>query len=224
MKYAVFSADGLTAQFYTPDVHGVRTKWVPDPEWTPPEDDPDAEPPLIEVDNPGSLIPAEAVEIDEAIWREWLSNPGRRQFDAATGTLAAYTPPDPPFEETRAAAQAEVDRQAEVARRTFITAGSGQALEYEQTRAEADAAGLAADPLDPAAFPMLEAERAALETVGQSLTLREVAAQVLAEFAAWQSTGAEIKRVRRTAKLQIAAAPDNATVDVVVAGLVWPTP
>jgi hypothetical protein len=138
------------------------------------------------------------------------------------GTAWIETPP--PIEEIRADARAEVDRQAEDARRRFITPGSGQALEYEQTRAEAEAADLAADPLDPAVFPMLEAERAALEAAGVTVTLRQVCQQVLAEFAAWQATGAEIKRVRRTAKLQIAAAPDRAAVDAILAGLAWPTP
>ncbi len=63
------------------------------------------------------------------------------------GTLTPYTPA---FDLSAAQAKAstKVDTAAEAVRLTFVTAGSGQALEYQATQDEAEAANAAADPLD----------------------------------------------------------------------------
>ncbi len=102
-------------------------------------------------------------------------------------------------------AAAEVDAAAEVARRRFITPGSGQAMEYLSTETEAqdfDAGG-------KGPWPFLEAERDAL---GGKVTLAEVAAAVQAQVAAWRAVGGEIKRLRRAAKMAIDAAKTAAEV------------
>ena len=58
--YAVFTPDGDPAAFYNDDVHGAR---------------------LIDgAENPNCTIPADAVEITEAQWREFLVNPGQRRW------------------------------------------------------------------------------------------------------------------------------------------------
>lgn len=111
---------------------------------------------------------------------------------------------------------ADVDAAAEVARRRFITIGSGQAMEYMATEAEArDFNAGGAGP-----WPFLEAER---DASAEGTTLAEVAAAVLQQVAAWQAVGAEIKRLRRAAKMAIDAALNAAGVAAATV-VVWPEP
>jgi len=119
----------------------------------------------------------------------------------------------------RARLLADVDAAAEHARRGFLTAGSGQALEYLATEAEAQAclAGV------PGEWPMLRAEQAALAAAGQALALPEIAARVLAQRATWLAAAAEIKRLRRAAKLAIGAAATPAEA-LAAAKVAWPRP
>jgi hypothetical protein len=113
-----------------------------------------------------------------------------------------------------AAAQVAVDDAAEARRQDFLTPGAGQALEYQQSRAEAVAALAAPEPLDPAAYPMLAAEQAALAAAGVAPlpSLRAVAESVRQADERWTAIGAAIKEVRRAAKLALAAAPTEARV------------
>ena len=73
MKYATFDEIGLPLGFYAEDVHGDREI--------------DGEP------NPNCLIPAGAVEISDADWRDFVANPGLRRW--ADGAVVAYDPPPP---------------------------------------------------------------------------------------------------------------------------------
>jgi hypothetical protein len=119
-----------------------------------------------------------------------------------------------------------VDAAAEAARLRFITPGAGQALEYQATEREARAYVAAGSPLpfDGAAYPFLEAERQAIfDATGPLLTGAEIAAMVIANADAWAATGAEIKRLRRSAKLLIeqATTPQAARAAAQVA---WPQP
>lgn len=109
-----------------------------------------------------------------------------------------------------------VDAAAEVARRRFITIGSGQAMEYMAT--EAEARDFSAGGEGP--WPFLEAERDALPG---DATLAEVAASVLLQVAAWQMVGAEIKRLRRAAKMEIESAITSAEV-AAATQVAWPEP
>ncbi|RDD60216.1 hypothetical protein [Ferruginivarius sediminum] len=131
-------------------------------------------------------------------------------------------------------AKFEVDRKAEAARTRFLTPGDGQALEYVQTQREAlDAVAVldAGGTVDPAGYPMLEAERAARSNAGvrqadgSAYTLADVAREIVdVDIAGWTPAGAEIKRIRRTAKLRIEQAADEAEVQAVLDGLSWPEP
>ena len=122
--------------------------------------------------------------------------------------------------DAKAAALATVDADAEAARLRFITPGAGQSLEYAATEAEARAY-IAAPSSDPDAWPWINAERLAS---GGALTLAQVAQQVVALSAAWRATGAEIKRIRRAAKISIDSASTILAVRSVVDSIVWPTP
>lgn len=96
----------------------------------------------------------------------------------------------------------QIDESAEQQRAQTITKGSGQILEYVYTALEADAAASTPDPLDPADYPMLEAERQAMIDAGLSDPgLRAVADQVANEVANWKAVGATIKRNRRAIKI-----------------------
>lgn len=113
-------------------------------------------------------------------------------------------------------AMVEIDAAAEAARRRFITTGAGQAMEYMATEAEARAF----DAGGPGPFPFLQAEADAL---GGDATLSQVSAAVLAQVVAWRAAGAEIKRLRRAAKMAIDAAETPADVAAATA-IDWPAP
>jgi hypothetical protein len=119
--------------------------------------------------------------------------------------------------------QDQVDREAEAARLRFITGGAGQALEYQATEAEARAFLAAAAPA-LAAYPFLKAEVDARELAeGTAPAPAAVAAEIVAQAEAWTVVGAEIKRLRRAAKLAIdaAASPQAARAAAMVT---WPEP
>lgn len=120
----------------------------------------------------------------------------------------------------KAAAATEVDAAAESARLLYITGGAGQSMEYAATEAEARAY-LAAPSDVPADWPWLNAERLAS---GETMTIAQVANQVVAMAAAWRNVGAEIKRVRRAAKVSIEAATTIHAVREIVAAVEWPIP
>lgn len=154
----------------------------------------------------------------------WHDTPGGGTFDAGTG-LATPTIHDKPVGTMRRKAHAMVDTAAETARQAFLTPGAGQAMEYEATRREAAAAeDDPADPLDAAKYPMLEAERLALDAVGQTESLIDIAAGVRLSSEAWSAAGSAIKRVRREAKLKIDAAMTAAEIRAILDAVAWPEP
>lgn len=110
---------------------------------------------------------------------------------------------------------AKVDADAEAARLLWITPGSGQALTYEQKRAEAER--MAADPApQPEAYPLLAAE------VGITAnTLAAVGTLVRARAAAWTAIAAQIESLRLQAKAAILAA-SNAAQARAAAAVPWP--
>lgn len=124
------------------------------------------------------------------------------------------------LEEAKQAAVARIDREAEEVRLKYVTPGAGQAMEYQETAQEAFALQGDADP-DPTHYPMLVAEQQALESVGEVVTLQDVAAQVLAERAAWSSIGAAIKTARRAAKMAVEGAASKDEIDAVFP-IAWP--
>lgn len=83
-------------------------------------------------------------------------------------------------------------------------------------RAVLDAGG----SLRPADHPHLQAE----VTAGAVADLAAAVALVETTAAAWITASAAIKTTRRRAKIAIAAAPDLAAIQTILAGLAWPTP
>lgn len=168
-------------------------------------------------------LPEPLREQIEAHWAEPLGEGEEAETRAerwARERSEAEAEPERSLEEIRAEALARIDAEAERERARYLTPGSGQALEYNATAAEAAAIQDDPDP-QPAAYPMLEAERQALAAVGVSASLQDVAAQVLAEESGWRSIGAAIKTVRRAAKLQAGAAEDAETIAALFP-LPWP--
>lgn len=162
----------------------------------------------------GDAIPPDAIEISDELHAAWLQDTARQRW---TGEgLEPFDPPPPPLEKAKAAAAARVDRQAEAARAAWLTPGAGQAMEYLSTEAEARrfvASGGAGD------YPFLAAE---LQAKGTG-TLAEIAAEVIALADAWTAAGAEIKRLRRSAKMAIEAAETHEAV-AAAAAVAWPLP
>lgn len=121
----------------------------------------------------------------------------------------------PKLDELRAQALSKVDKEAEAQRLRHITPGAGQALVYEQKRAEA--AAMASDP-DPVAsnYPLLAAE------VGITApSLAEVGSKVRELSAAWLSMAAAIEGARLSAKAAIGAARTPPEIRA-AAEVVWP--
>lgn len=134
-----------------------------------------------------------------------------RELDAAA-QLAAL----------KAELKAAIDDAAERERLKYVTAGAGQAMEYQQAAAEAERllAAVAADPdhePDPADYPMLAAS---IGIDGDDLI--EVATTVAGMHGQWQMIGAAIRAARLAAKTAIDAAADEAAARAVKA--VWPVP
>jgi hypothetical protein len=129
----------------------------------------------------------------------------------------------PSLDAIKAELSIRIDTQAEVARLHFITAGAGQALEYQASEAEAERF-LATDGPDIADFPFLRAELDAQEAAtGVRPDEALVAEQIITQAARWRVAGAEIKRLRRAAKLAVAAA--STVIEArAAAEISWPQP
>lgn len=123
------------------------------------------------------------------------------------------------LESARANAEAMIDQAAESARLRYITAGAGQALEYQATEYEAQIFSSTDSDSD---YPMLCAERDALQAAGITLNLTDIAGQVLATAQEWRQKAAAIKRVRREAKLRLAQAQSQEAITDILNSLAWP--
>lgn len=153
-----------------------------------------------------------------------LLRPSDVRVDLVTLQVVPAALPEVPLKVAKAQAVREIDTVAEVARLRFITQGAGQALEYNQTELEAKRWVDATQP-ELADYPFLKAEVDAIAaTTGQTPDPGAVAGNVIQQTAAWQAAGAEIKRIRRTAKMRIEAATSAAEVEAALANIVWPEP
>jgi len=159
------------------------------------------------------LLAAQAARLD-----------GSTNWRLVEGELIPAPRADPTLSVLRSRAERDIDTQAERARQRWLTPGAGQSLEYEASAADAERALAAADPLDPADYPWLVAEQAAQAAVGREKSIREIAEATLAARAAWHSAGAQIKALRREAKLRIAQATDGDEISSIVGAVIWPTP
>lgn len=106
-----------------------------------------------------------------------------------------------PLEDVQRRATQAVDEAAERARLKYISAGAGQALEYEAAQREADIFlrnGVGGRP----EYPMLQADVDA----GVAVDLQAAAQRVAAARDGWEAAGAGIRRERLRAKRLIAEA------------------
>ncbi len=144
---------------------------------------------------------------DEAVAIDFVGDPGEKGLSPE--------PPAPSLIDLRGSAKAAVDASAEAYRLTYITAGAGQAMAYQQKLAEAKAY-LDDTSLTAAECPHIFAE------VGITGATAEAVAQVVTHMhAAWQIKSAEIERLRLAAKAAIDAA-ETAEAIGAAAAIVWP--
>lgn len=89
MYYAIFDEAGLPRAFYSDEVHGARVR----PIYGEAEGD-EPRPIIGEEPNLDCMIPADAVEITEAQWRDFIENTGRRRWNGSD--VEPYEPPPAP--------------------------------------------------------------------------------------------------------------------------------
>lgn len=155
----------------------------------------------------GMTIPKEPKNADYA---EALS-----MVAAGSAEISAYQQPDP-TDDDRSQAKRSIDAAAEDCRLLWVTSGSGQAMVYQEKRAEA--VRWQAEGGDPSGYPILSA------SVGvEAVDLDGVAALVLGTTASWLLIAASIERLRLTAKKAVDAAVTWEGIDAAKA-VEWPTP
>ena len=147
------------------------------------------------------------------------------------GKVFAPPPPPPPLspEALKALKDSlgrQVDADAEALRLTLITPGSGQAMEYQEAYAQAQAALAVGDEAKAADYPMLavtigvdidpQTKKPATDVLG-------VARSVKAAYEAYLQAGAAIRGVRLLAKAEIGAASDADLAQAVFAAIKWPS-
>lgn len=101
-----------------------------------------------------------------------------------------------------------ISQMVDAVRQRYISPGVAKILEYQQNDIEATAIlALPEDAeLDPAAYPMLQADVDAAAAVGQTVTLRDAARIVANAAAQWRQLGAATKRIDQTAKHMLSGA------------------
>ncbi|WP_354442417.1 hypothetical protein [Methylobacterium sp. 1973] len=136
-----------------------------------------------------------------------------------------YVAPIPELADIKTALKAEVDAKAEALRLTLITAGSGQAMEYQEAYAQAKAALAVSGAIEPSDYPMLAA------TIGVDIDPKTgkpaadvlgVARSVKAAYEAFLQVGAAIRGTRLLAKAEIDAASDVGHAQVIFTAIKWP--
>jgi hypothetical protein len=133
---------------------------------------------------------------------------------AAVAALDAADAPAP-LDQVRAAALAQIDQLAGLARARFITVAAGQDMTYLEKVRQAQAV---VDAI-PGTYPLIAGE---VGLTGE--TEAAVAQVILGRYAAWQQIGAVIEHTRLTAKRDVAQAADAAAIAGILAGLEWPAP
>jgi hypothetical protein len=106
-------------------------------------------------------------------------------------------------------AKLSVDNMAEATRLKYVTAGSTQAMTYQEKGDEAADYVAAGYPVDLSSYPFIQAEASA---TGNTAT--QAADNILAQKSAWIAIGAAVEEVRIGGKITIDAAVDEAAVEV----------
>lgn len=117
--------------------------------------------------------------------------------------LAPDPRPNMPLDLLKLCCDNQIDIEAEYNRLKFLTNGSGQSLEYTKTADEALAANSAPDPLEPTAYPWINAEWQALASIGVNMSFRDVVNVVFEQVMLWTQFGSFIKEVRRSTKMKV---------------------
>lgn len=147
------------------------------------------------------------VDVPDDVFGGFTANPG--------GT---FTAPGEvrPLDEIKASLKASIDTAAEIERRKYITAGSGQAMTYMQKADEAARYLAAVEPI-AVDYPLLSAE------IGITApTIREVAVTVNAAYTQWQQIGAAIEAARLGTKVAIEAAMTAEEAREAADAIAWP--
>jgi len=114
-----------------------------------------------------------------------------------------------------------VDTHAEATRNAYVTPGAGQSQEYALTMDEATRL-LAAGGNPPLTnYPMLAAELGAQASVGNHITIQAAALSVVTASAKSKAAMAQIKVIRRTAKLKLAGCNSLEDLEAVYDNLDW---
>lgn len=109
--------------------------------------------------------------------------------------------------ELRAHARAVIDAEAETARLRYVTPGAGQAMTYQDKRAQATAFQSAGEPEDLTPYPFIAAEAEAL-----SMSPSAAAQAILDTSALWLLVGAQIEGARMGGKRAAAEATTRAEI------------
>ncbi len=125
----------------------------------------------------------------------------------------------------KAALSARVDADAEALRLKVLTAGAGQAIEYQEAAAQAFAALTDPATASAAKYPMLAASIGIdtdPQTKAPAADVLGVARSVVAAYSGWVALGSEIRRVRLSSKAVIAGAASIEDAQAAFDAIAWP--
>ncbi|ACA18488.1 hypothetical protein M446_4131 [Methylobacterium sp. 4-46] len=146
--------------------------------------------------------------------------------DAPVAFLRARGVPDAVIvPAVRAKLAALVDAKAEALRLALVTPGAGQAMEYQETLAQARAALAMSGTPVPGDYPLLAATVGLdvdPQTGAPASDVKGVARAVVAAAAAWIAAAAAIRGARLTAKAAIAAAATPEAAVAAFEAASWP--
>lgn len=141
---------------------------------------------------------------------------GPELFAAAQDSAVPYAPEPIDLDVLTESLCAQIDTDAENARKKYITAGDGQAMTYQRKVDQARAYLAATDPVD-ADYPALSNE------VGiTGADCAEVATVIMTMFAAWEQIGDQIEQMRLARKKAIREAATFAEKQDAYAAAEWP--
>ncbi len=146
---------------------------------------------------------------------------GRELYaDAVAGRYGPVAPYPISAEQQLADAKARIcvgiDTQAETIRATYLTAGTGQAMVYQEKGEQAIAALNEENP-DPDDYPLLKA------TLGiEGNSIHEVARLVVETKAQWTAVAAAVEEARLGGKANVNASSSVSQAKSIATGISWP--
>ena len=202
--------------FYDSDTHGVRMIHVPDPNWVPSDADPDAQAPLVEIDNPDCEIPADAVEISAELRHSLFlaQDQGRAITSDENGYPMAADRAQGSAVELRNQVKTVIDVAAGDARARFVSAGQLVEAEYRLALEQTKAWRAAGNPA--AAVPASIQDWAS----AAGITAEDAAVSIEQTAEAWESVLLTVRQLRLNGKAAIDAASDDADFDAIAQGYI----